>query len=381
MRKPLAVLIVVLLSIAAPTSSWAASPKAGARCSKLGQTVQYQGIKFKCTLSNKKLIWDKGVKTSSGQGQQKPSQVIDPYLISPQEIKTFQDLPTRYKDVKYWAWKRATDAIRNGQGANIPLEVLVGPNSKECSKKGSDAVIAMNNLYVGTKLPIKSTLAYSEKEDDPWLNNTFVRRFPNSNPTQEPNGVNSNFESYVVQTEPCTSISAMTVSGAEIAHGYTHALQKLQYVGSKENWGNVPRWLVEGGATFSENFVQYGQDYKTWITNPGFRNWDLKQYDKSFYMNFFEYKLQSDGKYSWVHTDQWPNQRVYDVGSYACEVLIAIKGPASIIELHREFGITGNFSESFRKVYGISWSDAYPLIADAVYQSTNWVVNSPDGLK
>ena len=381
MRKYLAILITSLLCVTLPIHAWAATPKAGGKCLKAGQIATIPGIKFKCILVNKKLVWDKGTSTLPKQKPTTSTPTSDPYLISPPEIKSFQELASRYKDIKYWAWKKAVDAIKENQNPNYKVEVLVGPQSKECSAKASEAVLAMQNLYQGSRVATKSTLVYSVKEDDNWLKTTLGSRFPEWNPIQDPNGVNSSLEAYAVQTEPCTSTGLMTISGAEIAHGYTHALQKIQYVGSKENWGNIPRWLVEGGATFSENIIQYGQDYKTWITNPGFRNWDLKQYDLSFYRDFFEYKLQADGKYSWSHTDQWPNQRAYDVGSYACEVLVAFKGPASIINLHKEFAATGDFPGSFKSVFGIGWTEAAPILTEAVYKSTTWVVNSPDGIK
>lgn len=39
----------------------AAIPKAGTTCSKLGQTIIYQGKRFTCIKSGTKRIWDKGV--------------------------------------------------------------------------------------------------------------------------------------------------------------------------------------------------------------------------------------------------------------------------------------------------------------------------------
>lgn len=36
-------------------------PKAGATCSKLGQTIDYQGKRFTCIKSGSKRVWDKGV--------------------------------------------------------------------------------------------------------------------------------------------------------------------------------------------------------------------------------------------------------------------------------------------------------------------------------
>ena len=388
MKKSLAALLIFSFTLTSTSHLWAADPKPGAKCLRAGQIGTIPGYKFKCIKVKNKLVWDKGTSTapkapssSTPKASASPAPTSDPYLISPASINSFQDAVTRYKDIKYWAWKRAAIEVEKNTSSESILNVLVGPNSKECSDAGTRAIRAMQKLYSESQLPVKSTLIYAAKEDNTWTKSAINGSFPDSNPPQDAFGVNTKSEAFILHSDYCNSKDVMAISGAAIAHGYTHSLQKIQYLESKENWGNFPRWLIEGGATFSENFIQYGKDYKTWITNPGFHNWDLKQYDNNFYRDFYDYKLQSDGKYTWVHTDQWPNQRVYDVGSYACEVLIAIKGPSSIIRLNSEFAKSGNFEKSFEIVYGLSWKEALPLLASAVHQSTTWLVNTPNGLK
>lgn len=371
MRKVLAVFLIASFTFASTNPLWSAQPKPGATCVKLGQIATTPGYKFNCIKVKNKLIWDKGTPTVP---------TPDQYQISPTAINSFADAAKNYKAIKYWAWRKATLAMESNPNPNTPLEILAGPQSKVCSDAGMRAIRSMQRLYGGSQLPKKSTLIYATKEDDDWIKSVLGVDFPESNPPQDAHGVNAKYESYEIHSDSCDSQSAMSTSGASLAHGYTHAVQRLQYIGSKENWGNFPRWLIEGGATFSENFILYGKDYKTWITNPGFHNWDLKQYDEKFYRDFFEYKLQPDGKYTWAHTDQWPNQRAYDVGSYACEVLIAVKGAPSIIELHSEFARTGDFEKSFESIYGLPWRVALPLISKAVYQSTIWLINTPNGL-
>ena len=380
MKKLLAALLISSFTFTSINLAWAVDPKSGAKCLRVGQIATIPGYKFKCIKVKNKLVWDKGTSTAP-KTSPSPKPATDPYSISPLAINTFQDAVTQYKDIKYWAWRKASIEIEKNAIPGAGINVLVGPNSKECSDSGMQAIKAMQKLYTGSPLATKSTLIFANKEDNGWIKPAISESFPESNPPQDAFGANAKSEVYVLHSDSCDSKDMMAISGASIAHGYTHSLQKIQYVGSKENWGTFPRWLVEGGATFSENLIQYGKDYKTWITNPGFHNWDLRQYDNTFYQNFYEYKLQSDGKYSWAHTDQWPNQRVYDVGSYACEVLIAVKGPASIIQLHTEFAKTGDFEQSFKIVYGLPWKEALPLIASAVYQSTMWLVNTPSGLK
>jgi hypothetical protein len=55
----LVIAIALLLSLATPLQ--AATPKAGAKCAKVGATATSAGKKFTCIKSGGKLVWNKGV--------------------------------------------------------------------------------------------------------------------------------------------------------------------------------------------------------------------------------------------------------------------------------------------------------------------------------
>jgi hypothetical protein len=55
----LAIAVVLLLSLVTPLQ--AATPKAGAKCSKAGSTSTASGKKFTCIKSGTKLVWNKGI--------------------------------------------------------------------------------------------------------------------------------------------------------------------------------------------------------------------------------------------------------------------------------------------------------------------------------
>ena len=55
----LVITVALLLSLATPLN--AATPKAGAKCSKAGSTSTAAGKKFTCIKSGSKLVWNKGV--------------------------------------------------------------------------------------------------------------------------------------------------------------------------------------------------------------------------------------------------------------------------------------------------------------------------------
>lgn len=53
--------LVLVLSIAAPSAQAAAPAKAGAKCTKVGQTQVVGNKKFTCIKSRSKITWNKGV--------------------------------------------------------------------------------------------------------------------------------------------------------------------------------------------------------------------------------------------------------------------------------------------------------------------------------
>jgi hypothetical protein len=70
-KSHLALAIVVLLSLSSPV--YAAAPKAGSKCTKVGQTSTTAGIKYTCVKSGKKLVWNKGVALKKAEPAPAPS--------------------------------------------------------------------------------------------------------------------------------------------------------------------------------------------------------------------------------------------------------------------------------------------------------------------
>ncbi len=64
MKIRLRYLSVLLPLVLIATPLYAAVPKAGAKCSKVGVKATYAGKKFTCVKSGTKLVWNKGVKVS-----------------------------------------------------------------------------------------------------------------------------------------------------------------------------------------------------------------------------------------------------------------------------------------------------------------------------
>ena len=366
-RRFIALLVASILLIQMNDVSNAAV-KAGSTCTKLNTTSTSGGYTYTCIKSGKKLVWSKGVK-------------IPTTSSNPAPFANFEDVLSRYKDIKYLALKRAVDAQKSAKSSQLEISILTGPNTKNCFVNIEKVLKDISMVYEGATIPKKIWVLNADKIDRSWLEKRTSelllesqRQFV-SGVEVNPHGVNNSKEAVEWIEDSCLSTFPVDKSGGGIAHGFTHEIQKLQFLDSTQNWGNVPRWLVEGSATFSENYITYGGDYRTWILNPTFHNDEFKKYDLQFYKDYLLLKKLDGSDNLWAYTDQWPNQRAYDLGSYVCEILIALKGPASVMNLFADFVKTSNFDESFKNIYGTTWSKAEPLIAESIYKENMWLLD------
>jgi hypothetical protein len=55
------------------------------------------------------------------------------------------------------------------------------------------------------------------------------------------------------------------------------------------------------------------------------------------------------------------NYYSYNLGSRIMEVLVAFKGPAILLDLHKQTTVLG-FEDGFKSLFGVEWSKAYPII-------------------
>jgi hypothetical protein len=81
----LAVAIVLLLALTTPVQ--AATPKAGAKCTKAGATATASGKKFTCIKSGKRLVWNKGVAVKAAP-KPKLNPVFKPVEPTPTPVVT-----------------------------------------------------------------------------------------------------------------------------------------------------------------------------------------------------------------------------------------------------------------------------------------------------
>jgi hypothetical protein len=157
--------------------------------------------------------------------------------------------------------------------------------------------------------------------------------------------------------------------GLVVAHEYFHTIQR-KIIG--ENWFRKeytpPIWFNEGTAVFVENAVVNHRSFDDYMR---FRAVDSKlaypgceemgggcfKLDTETLNRFFQL---SNYKNNW---GDFPYGMKYEVSSRIIEILVALKGPNSIVKIYEEMSQNLTFDLAFEKVYGISYEAAVPVIS------------------
>jgi hypothetical protein len=139
----LAIAIVLLLTLVTPVQ--AATPKAGAKCSKVGATAITSTKKFTCVKSGTKLVWNKGVAIKAApKTDLKP--VFKPVEPTPTPTPTPSATPTPTPtptiDRKAWefTYLKIWDELEKAQNqGSFPFEYKLGPTVNQEKAKESIA--------------------------------------------------------------------------------------------------------------------------------------------------------------------------------------------------------------------------------------------------
>jgi hypothetical protein len=384
----LAIAIAVLLTLAGPVE--AATPKAGAKCTKAGATATASGKKFTCIKSGTKLVWNKGVAIKAAAP--KPSPVLIPtpepspiptptpipVVKYPDAPTSFDDLIANYEGISYAAWSKSNAAIMASKDVALPFKTLTGVNTTLSFKNPASAFDLVSRLYSGYKSASDITVLTFSYDDRDWAQEQMKTLQPKSTwqwitftacatrPTCDGGGVFSDDKGsglIVLTTGPARGGQG---PGALEAHEFTHAIQQNQLRRASiwpltTDW--PPTWYIEGQALFAENASIYHQSFDAYLRNRRASSQDLinrPAINSAWIQEFFVVNQTQ----AWFNNyESW---RQYDLGARLVEVLTAIKGPASTMEIWKLMGTGQTFNQAFETVYGTSFDKALPVISKAI---------------
>ena len=416
-------LLLLSSTIALDTSAGAVS-KIGGTCKKVGSTTMSSGKKIICTKSGKKLIWKKIVKVSADTSmpdtsmpEPSPESTPEP---TPEPIKapipislpvaqgeiTFANILDNVERVAQVAFDDAQNTyMRNETPIGMKSTIWVGPNTVPVgSMSEEDRIVKAMKLWAGFNQPHSIGLFFFNTQDEPMAEIAYDKwRSDNKITSGQPASMmrndclsNNGPGAPLASTEPlkdCTGANAGVLDsigtgvgwfgvpteagprsdtyrlGAIEIHEFTHMVQTAQFVGTSNSPGQnmqsmSPCWLQEGQAHFagktvaSNTYNEYLQQRNGEALQRTAANNLLPPRDLvgvSAYLSL-ETLATCQSTYSWG----------YATGMLAVEALSAIGGVQSTMALYAQEANGHTFSESFKLVYGISWEEAQPILAQVI---------------
>ena len=370
-------LSILSLSLALPLIPANAAAKAGAKCTKAGITEVVKDKSYTCVKFGKKLLWNKGVvRKDSKSGANLPSQ---PSFVEDGAIPTsFENLYQNYLGIPSKIWNDAQLLVSTGNNLTN-FEMIFGPNSQ-----------FPPSLISPVKYLEKTSKLWSRYKQ-PNLTKTFVYGYSDLNWVQQKNrelpgtwhkpedlagncrspqncgsfggAFNGQGQLFIGIPERSNSYSTIDFTFHNLAHEYTHTVQYSQ-LNAPANV-KLPCWFAEGqpqviGHSLGfDSFADYKRSRMIWLDDPAGL---LNDYSVESILKFYSLTGGSTGGFC----SQEVRSRVYDVGYFTVEALASIKGIESTMDLVVGIGNGMSFEDSFKKIYGISWSEAAPILAKVV---------------
>ena len=405
-RGQIAIGVVLLLTLTTPLN--AAAPKAGAKCTKKNSTATSSGKLFTCIQSGKKLIWNKGVVISKptpmpSPSPSKPTAIGDPIgavgstptpsptptttLTAP---KDFDDLYENRDSIAYTAWKLTADSIAQGKSNLKNVKVFIGPTTKEPGYKTPEIAYSLvSRAFSSYKTPEDVYLIQYSVEDIAWaeekvksivdanvyneLNRNENGRLISSNCSNDCFGAKqvtaNNGIAFILQGVPKGSNGdpmavARWVLGHLDAHEFFHSMQRANGTPPRVEVKEWPTsWIIEGGASLVQNLAMSHASYTEYMkwrkTDAQNLYGSRSEVNAAFLDKFLDMKNNKD---YWRGVDSY---YAYNLGSRIMEVLVAIKGPGIVLDLHKQTALQG-FEPGFQTLFGIEWSKASPIISKTI---------------
>jgi hypothetical protein len=361
MRKHLRLVALLIPMVLVASNSYAAV-RTGANCAKAGIKKVESGLTYTCVKSGKKLVWDKGV-------------VVMTYPAGP---TSFDDLVENWRGISHAAWSKSSAVIKASSAKAPAFTFIKGPNTVLQYKDPAKAFDLVARLYTGFSSASDATVMSFNYADREWAQAKMKELQPNSTyqwitytacATKETCWGGGMFtdeaaKGLLVLTTEVVDLNH--ISGTLEAHEYTHAVQQNQ-MKRPQPWPPVdtwpPTWYLEGQANFSQNAAIYYQSFEQYFSNRRAVSQGLFS-NKIVNSQWIEQYFSTDPLS--VAFNEYDRYRQYDLGGMLVEVLTAIKGPASTMEVWKLCGTGLKFNEAFEKVYGASFDSVLPKISKAI---------------
>ena len=388
----LAIAIVLLLTLASPVQ--AATPKAGAKCTKAGITATAAGKKFTCVKSGNKLVWNKGVAIKAAP-KPSPNPVFKP--VEPTPSPTPTATPTPVATPTPTPTPTIVRVIRNNGPQNAdaydaiqPVYTLLNQVSAELAARAQSVrkanIVLLsdepnNPLVAGTKTVVIKTTEMMRAIDVnfldnevylfrsmPWLKTSSLNTScPHLIKNQEMFGwANAGCDKYwvgdfayyedqknYIGKPRHTPQTLLAFTGA---HETVHLIQVGNRTGQSSKF---PAWYREGSASVGAGLVMVAMsDYANGDYNA-VDDWELNSWSKprcGAVFNTWKEKHDESGHAAMKNCE-------YSVGRRMVEYLVARdKTFDNIFKVYSSVGPNMTFNEAFEKYHGMKITDFFAQV-------------------
>ena len=297
---------------------------------------------------------------------------------------TFSNIKSRIKDIPEVAYNNTQNLLNSNRAKSnsVKLEIHVGPNTKLYFKDNEKYFKYGIALWANFKQPSKYGALFYSFKDKSWAASQYEKIIgrPDDGLIDAPchnkrcSGANSGMENNVDIGLGVFGIYGKDRSdpyrkGAIQIHEYTHAAQAAHWIGkfspNSEHQKISPCWIVEGQAHFaglsasSSSFKKYKKIRKQQIKSHPVKG--FTKFTKDTILEYYKNDIprQCIGK---------PNYRLgYTLGLLTVEALSAIGGTESTMKIYEIAAKDNkNFNVAFKDVFGITWNEAAPILAEIV---------------
>jgi hypothetical protein len=293
---------------------------------------------------------------------------------------SFDDLVENYKGIAYAAWSKSREKILASKKTEVTLKMVMGPTSKLTYKEPLIPIELITRMYAGYVEPIEIYYLAFNFEDRNWAVDQMENILPNSGSrwitetacrTRETCWGGGSFYNGTNRYLIVVTVELLIqdhLDGTLEAHEFMHVLQHMNIKKGRpaqeflyDPW--PPTWYWEGQAHFSQHAAMFHENFTEYLK---YRNHSLDELRSNprFTSELLETYFVFNAPEAWQKNFQPWYQ--YSIGALLVEVLTALKGPDSAIEIWKITGTGVDFKTAFERVYGISFEKALPVIAKAI---------------
>ena len=306
--------------------------------------------------------------------------------------------------IVYGVWSKVTEEYKRNKATMPPLEIHRGPNTPTyiSEEKLKVALLEVAQLYADYPMPKKVVFFYYSRADlelmtkkaQDIMGPEFQKAYDaHGGPLVKCNvpGDCDDGDAYVgvdgtaymavgLSIKPSAQMkSRYEVANAETTEFY-HCIQNNFYSLNKSSAPSVnglsapnkpPHWLSASSENTTsivlankdsfEEFEKTQQGFKSWARNLGL------EFTTDWVDNYVDIKnlnnMWSNNRFN------GPGRNSMLMGGMINNILISIKGPSIMLEFHKEMSAGLTFEETFKNIFGVTWTSVSPLISKVVYDT------------